>query len=78
MRSSTSPWGASVLFAAKKDGALQLCIDYRALNQLSVKTATSYQESLILLTNYLLQNTSQKLSYDQVIIKFEWSWNRFF
>ena len=28
-RPSTSPWGASVLFAKKKDKTLQLCIDYR-------------------------------------------------
>ena len=29
IRSSTSPWGASVLFAKKKDKTLRLCIDYR-------------------------------------------------
>lgn len=34
---STSPWGAPVLFAAKKDGGLRLFIDYRALNKQTVK-----------------------------------------
>ena len=29
IRSSTSPWGAPVLFMKKKDGTLRLCIDYR-------------------------------------------------
>ena len=29
IRPSTSPWGAPVLFAKKKDKTLQLCIDYR-------------------------------------------------
>ena len=29
IRSSTSPWGAPVLFAKKKDKTLRLCIDYR-------------------------------------------------
>ena len=29
IRPSTSPWGASVLFAKKKNKTLQLCIDYR-------------------------------------------------
>ena len=34
---STSPWGAPMLFVKKKDGALQLCIDYRELNKVIVK-----------------------------------------
>ena len=29
IRPSTSPWGASVLFAKKKDKTFRLCIDYR-------------------------------------------------
>ncbi|PNW76612.1 hypothetical protein CHLRE_11g467733v5 [Chlamydomonas reinhardtii] len=34
---SSSPWGAPILFAAKKDGGLRMCIDYRALNKVTVK-----------------------------------------
>ena len=34
---SQSPYGASILFVAKKDGSLRMCIDYRALNQLTIK-----------------------------------------
>ena len=34
---STSPYGAPVLFAKKKDGGLRMCIDYRALNSQTVK-----------------------------------------
>ena len=37
IRPSTSPWGALVLFAKKKDKTLQLCIDYRQLNRVTVK-----------------------------------------
>jgi Reverse transcriptase (RNA-dependent DNA polymerase) len=37
VRPSVSPWGAPVLFALKKDGGLRMCLDYRALNKLTVK-----------------------------------------
>ena len=36
IRPSTSPWGASILFLKKKDGSLQLCIDYRQLNRAKI------------------------------------------
>jgi hypothetical protein len=35
--SSSSPWGAPVIFAPKKDGTQRLCIDYYALNEVTVK-----------------------------------------
>ena len=37
IRPSTSPWGAPVLFAKRKDKTLRLCIDYRQLNMVTIK-----------------------------------------
>ena len=37
IRPRTSPWGASVLFAKKKDKTLRLPIDYRQLNRVTIK-----------------------------------------
>jgi hypothetical protein len=37
IRPSSSPWGAPVLFVENKDGTQWMCIDYRSLNQVTIK-----------------------------------------
>ena len=37
VKTSTSPWGAPVLFVKKKDGSLRLCINYRQLNKVTIR-----------------------------------------
>ena len=37
IRPSKSPAGAPILFDKKSDGSLRLCVDYRGLNNLTIK-----------------------------------------
>ncbi|KAL2632608.1 hypothetical protein R1flu_004087 [Riccia fluitans] len=37
IRTSKLPYGAPVLFAKKKDGKMPMCIDYRALNKVTIR-----------------------------------------
>jgi hypothetical protein len=37
IRPSSSPWGCPVIFVKKKDQTLQMCVDYRPLNEVTIK-----------------------------------------
>jgi hypothetical protein len=37
IKPSKSPYGAPVLFIHKKDGTLRMCVDYRAINKVTMK-----------------------------------------
>jgi hypothetical protein len=34
---SSSPWGAPMLFVENKDGTQRMCVDYRSLNEVTIK-----------------------------------------
>jgi hypothetical protein len=37
IRPNASPWGSPVLFVDKRDGTIPLCVDYRKLNEVTIK-----------------------------------------
>ena len=34
---SASPWGSPIIFVDKRDGTTRLCVDYRKLNDVTIK-----------------------------------------
>jgi hypothetical protein len=43
IRPSSSPWGAPVLFVEKKDVTQRMCVDYRSLNEVTIKNKYPYR-----------------------------------
>ena len=44
IRASSSSCASPILFVKKKDGSFQLFVDYRALNDITIKTSTHYRK----------------------------------
>lgn len=45
IRESVSPWGAPVIFVDKKDGGRQMCVDYRNVNNVTIKKVSITKDS---------------------------------
>ena len=62
IRPSTSPYAAPVLIVKKPDGGLRICIDYRALNGLTIKNRNAPP---------LIRETLAKLCMSKIYSKFD-------
>jgi hypothetical protein len=69
IRPSSSPWGCPAIFVKKKDQTLRMCVDYRPLNEVSIKNKYPIPQIDILLINLLELGYSPRLTSDQVITR---------
>jgi hypothetical protein len=70
IRPSSSPWGCLAIFVKKKDQTLRMCVDYRPLNEVTIKTSTLFPGSISCSINLLELGYSPRLTSDHVIIRF--------
>ena len=72
IRPSTSPWGSPVLFVKKKDGTMRMCIDFRAVNALTVKNRTALpriDELLDQIKGSIFTSIDLRAGYNQIRMK---------
>jgi len=61
LHSSSSPYGAPILFVKQKDGSLRLCVDFHGLNQITKK-----DQYLLPLISDLLESPSHAKIYKKI------------
>jgi hypothetical protein len=69
IRPSSSPWGCPALFVKKKDQTLRMCVDYRPLNEVTIKNKYLLPRIDIFLINLRGQRYFQRSIFDQGTIK---------
>jgi acetoacetate decarboxylase len=65
---SSSPWGALVIFVPKKDGTQRLCVDYHALNEVTIKNKYLLPRIDDLFDNSVVRVCSLRSIFDRDII----------
>jgi hypothetical protein len=75
IRPSSSPWGCPVLFVNKKDGSLRMCVNYRPLNEVTVKNKYPLPRIDILFDQLVgakfFSKIDLRLGYHQIKIRVE-------
>ena len=65
IRRSSSPWGGPVLLVEKKDKSLRMVVDYRALNEVTIKNKYPLPMINDLFDQLQELRCFQRLIYDQ-------------
>jgi hypothetical protein len=68
IRPSSSPWGAHVIFLPKKDGTQRLCVNYHALNEVTIKNKYPLPRLMICSINSVVCVCSLRSIFDRDII----------
>jgi hypothetical protein len=75
IRPSRSPWASLVLFVEKKDKSKRLCVDYRSLNQVTIKNKYSLPRIEVLFEQLRVAQVFSKIDlnsgYQQLRIREE-------
>jgi hypothetical protein len=75
IRPSSSPWGCPALFVKKKDKSLRMCVDYRPLNDVAIKSKYHLPHIYILFDQLVKAKVFSKInlrfSYHQIKIRLE-------
>src|SRR5438105_3511813 len=69
IRPSSSPWGCSAMFVDKKDQTKRLVVDYRPLNEVTVKNKYPLPDINILFDQLSGAKVFSKIDYDQDITR---------
>jgi hypothetical protein len=69
IKPSSSPWGCPALFVKKKDQTLRMCVDYRPLNEVTIKNKYSCLVLIYFLINLREQRYFQRSIFDWGTIK---------
>jgi hypothetical protein len=69
IRPSSSPWGCLVIFVKKKDQTLWMCVDYRPLNEVTIKNKYPLPRIDILFDNLPEPGYFPRLTSGRVIIR---------